>query len=264
VVGEKYEMAELKLNPESLKDGIYFLSEINNEFENIYLKVRENENRIYSDEELTKLPFASGTNPHKKEWDLRAKSFLRLKDYFNSKKENLNILDLGSGNGWFCGQLSKSFTYNFFCVDVNLTELQQGRSVFNSEKIKFIYADIFTADISQTTFDIIILNAAVQYFPDLKILLNRLLNLLNETGEIHFIDSPFYSVNEVKNARKRTFDYYRAIGFPEMETKYFHHSLNEISKFSSEILYTPNSVGYKFKKLLSINDSPFHWIRIVK
>ena len=52
-------MAELKLDPSSLKDGIYILSEINNEFEKIYLKVREKENRIFSDDEVKKLPFAS-------------------------------------------------------------------------------------------------------------------------------------------------------------------------------------------------------------
>ena len=78
-------MAEFKLTSEILKDGIYFLSEINNEFEKIYLKVRGYENRIYSAKELKKLPFASDTNPYKKEWDLRTKSFLRLKDTFRAK-----------------------------------------------------------------------------------------------------------------------------------------------------------------------------------
>ena len=112
-------MVEFKLNPATLIDGIYILSEINNEFENIYLKVREKENRTYSSTELKKLPFASKTNPHKKEWDLRAKSFLRLKKYLNNKKANSNILDLGCGNCWLTGQLSNTFNFNFYCVDVN-------------------------------------------------------------------------------------------------------------------------------------------------
>ncbi|MBP1683670.1 MAG: hypothetical protein H6Q27_1237, partial [Ignavibacteriaceae bacterium] len=94
MVCEKHEMAEFKLDPTSLKDGIFILSEINNEFEKIYLKVREKENRIFSDAELKQLPFASESNPHKKEWDLRAKSFQRFKEYLKSKKQNLNILDL--------------------------------------------------------------------------------------------------------------------------------------------------------------------------
>ncbi|MCK7529492.1 MAG: hypothetical protein MZV64_74030 [Ignavibacteriales bacterium] len=108
-----YEMAEIKLDSSSLKDGIYILSEINNEFEKIYLQVRDKENRIFSDDEVKNLPFASDSNPHKKEWDLRAKSFQRFKEYLKSKKQNLNILDLGCGNGWFSGQLSKTFNHRF-------------------------------------------------------------------------------------------------------------------------------------------------------
>lgn len=256
-------MDEFKLNRESLQDAVYILSEINDEFESVYLKVREKEKRIYSDEELIKLPFASKTNPHKKEWDLRTKSFLRFKNYIVSKKENINILDLGCGNGWFSGQLSKTFTNNFFCVDVNQGELKQGSKVYNSEKIKFIYADIFKADIPSAFFDIIIINAAVQYFPDLKILLGKLLNLIKENGEIHIIDSPIYTVNEAIQAKQRTRDYYLSLGFPEMSNNYYHHNWNEFRGFKYKLLYNPLSVIKKLRQLI-VKDSPFPWIKISK
>jgi len=257
-------MAEFILTPESKKDGIYFLSEINNGFENIYLRVRENENRIYSTKELEKLPFASDSNQHKQEWDLRAKSFLRLKEYLRTKKEDLNILDLGCGNSWLCGQLLKVFNFKFYCIDVNLTELKQGRNTFKSERIKFIYADIFNSHIPHATFDIVILNAAVQYFPDIKKLLNRLSNLLNDTGEIHIIDSPFYSRDEVAKAKNRTMDYYQSINFPEMAEYYHHHTLDELLEFNYQILYLPNSTSNRLKRLFSFKNSPFPWIRIIK
>lgn len=257
-------MAEFKLDPTSLKDGINILSEINSEFEKIYLKVREKENRIFSDDEVKKLPFASDSNPHKKEWGLRARSFLRFNKYLKSKKQNLNILDLGCGNGWFCGQLSKSFNHNFYCVDVNLTELKQGRKVFNSEQMIFTYADIFKAEIPIPSIDIIIINAAVQYFPDIKRLLEKLLTLIKENGEIHIIDSPFYSDMEVDNARKRTFDYYSTIDFPEMVNNYFHHSFAELAEFNNEVLYNPYSLNKKVMRLFSIKDSPFPWIKITR
>jgi len=263
-VGKEIEMDEFKLNNNTLKDGVHILTEINNEFESVYLKVRDNEKRIYSDEELIKLPFASETNPHKKEWDLRAKSFLRFKHYLMLKKENINILDLGCGNGWFCGQLSQSFNQNFYCADVNLSELKQGRRTFNSGKLKFIYADIFTAEIPEPSFDMIIINAAVQYFPDLKKLVKKFLSLINEYGEIHIIDSPFYSENEVNNARKRTRAYYSSLNFPEMEKRYFHHTYGELSEFNTNTIYNPASPRQKIKRLFSSNDSPFPWIVIRK
>jgi len=257
-------MAEFKLDPTSFKDGIYFLSEINNEFEKIYLKVREKENRIFSDDEVKKLPFASSSNPHKNERDLRAKSFQRFKEYLKTKKQNLNILDLGCGNGWFCGHLSRTFEHNFYCADVNMTELKQGRKVFNSEQIKFIYADVFNAEIHTASFDIITVNAAVQYFPDLKRLIERLLALIKENGEVHIIDSPFYSKSESISAKKRTMDYYSSIGFSEMAEKYFHHTWDDISNFKFEILYQPDSLKNKIKQMISQKDSPFPWIKITR
>jgi ubiquinone/menaquinone biosynthesis C-methylase UbiE len=252
------------LNKYSIEEGVYILTSVSNDFEDLYIKLRTKEKRIYSDSELKLLPFASGSNPHKNEWSLRAKSFLRYKEYLNTKKDSLNILDLGCGNGWFSGHLSKIYSNNFYCLDVNLTELKQGKRVFNYDSIKFLYADIFTTEIPRASFDIIIINAAVHYFPDLKKLFNRLLSLINENGEIHIIDSPFYQVSELANAKTRTLKYYSSIGFPEMGNNYYHHSFNQISEYNNKILYNSSSFKNRILNFLSVNDSPFLWICIKK
>lgn len=257
-------MDEIKLEPILIKNGVLFLSEIRNEFESAYLKVREKEKRIYSDVELLNLPFASEKNPHRTEWLLRAKSFLRFKNYLKSEKGEANIIDLGCGNGWFCGQLSKSLNHNFFCVDVNLTELVQGRRALNSGKLRFIYADIFKTKFPEKCFDYILINAAIQYFPDLSKLLKELLTPINENGEIHIIDSAIYSVDEAIKAKERTKNYYSSLGFPEMADNYFHHTWNELSEFNFEILYQPNSFSGKIKRLFLKADSPFPWIKITR
>ena len=54
----------------------------NSEFEQTYLKIREQENRIYTDEELKKLPEIEYTHPLKVEWKLREKSMNRLIKHF--------------------------------------------------------------------------------------------------------------------------------------------------------------------------------------
>lgn len=243
-------------------EGVILLSSITNDFENLYLELRKKERRIYSDEEVMKLPFASPSNPHTKEWHLRAKSFLRFIKHL--KKKNLNILDLGCGNCWFCGQLSKSFNHNYYCADVNLNELKQGKRVFGAYNIKFLYADIFTSEFPQSSFDLIIINSAIQYFYDFKKVIDRLLGLINENGEIHIIDSPFYSKDEIENAKKRTRDYYHSISFPEMAEKYFHHTYDDLLNFNYKILYNPQSLKSKLSHLFLGNDSPFPWIVIKK
>lgn len=261
----------IKMNPEPFSreklhstDDVYILSKINNQFEELYLKVRQKEKRIYTDDEVNSLPITLKNNPHKDEWKLREKSFLRFKEYLTSKKENLNILDLGSGNGWFCGQLSKSFNHFFYCIDVNLYELKQAARIFSTEKIKFIYADIFTTEIRNDSFDLIIINAAVQYISDLKKLLKRLLTHINATGEIHIIDSPFYTDAEVENAKGRTKAYYESLGFPEMSEHYFHHTFTELEKFNYKLLYNPTHPQTIFAKFLKEKDSPFPWIVVNK
>src|SRR5574338_1504946 len=98
------EFRELKAN-----NGVSKLTDGDESFEQLNLEVQKKEKRIYSDDELKLLPYASRINPHKSEWDLRAKSFLRFKNYLSQKKSKLNILDIGCGNGWFVGQLSKEF-----------------------------------------------------------------------------------------------------------------------------------------------------------
>ncbi|MEJ2105415.1 MAG: class I SAM-dependent methyltransferase [Ignavibacteriaceae bacterium] len=257
-------MVEFILDSNKLQDGVYILSPINDEFESLYLKVREKEKRIYSDEEVRKLPFASYKNLHRKEWELRAKSFNRFKEYLATKNEGLNILDLGCGNGWLSGQLDKSFNNNFYCIDVNLIELKQAVNVFKSNKIEYIYANVFIEKLPLSFFDLIIMNASVQYFPDLKKLLDKLLTLLNENGEIHIIDSPFYNKSEIEAARKRTEGYYNSLGFPEMSNHYFHHGYDEISNYNYKLLYNPSSFKTKLLRIFSVKDSPFPWISINK
>ena len=261
---KKYEMAEFTLNSNIKQEGVYILSEINDQFESLYLGVRKKEKRLYPDTEVNNLPFASESNPHKDEWRLREKSFLRFKEYLRNKDSDKNLLDLGCGNCWFSGTLAKYIDINFFCVDVNLTELKQGARIFNPKKVKFIYADVFKAYFPEDFFHYIILNASLQYFPDIKKLLERLLRLLTAKGEIHIIDSPLYSVNKVQRAKTRSAKYYSSIDSTQMSEHYHHHYYEEFLEFNTKTLYNPSSIGNKIKHLFLMKDSPFPWILVRK
>jgi ubiquinone/menaquinone biosynthesis C-methylase UbiE len=244
--------------------GVIKISEVDDVFENLYLKVRKKEKRIYSDDEIKLLPYASELNPHKDEWALRTKSYLRFREYLSHKTSKLNILDLGCGNGWFTGQLSKDFNHNYFGVDINLNELEQAARVFNNDNTRFIYADIFSTSLPANTFDVVIINSALQYFQNISVLMKELFYISKPYADIHIIDTPFYKQQELMHAKARTLRHYQSLGFTEMAKNYYHHSIDEIKYLRHSYLYNPNSVKNKLTNLFFEKDSPFPWILVTR
>ncbi|MCZ6703487.1 MAG: class I SAM-dependent methyltransferase, partial [Ignavibacteria bacterium] len=233
-------------------------------FEKLYLEVRKAENRIYHDDEVKLLPYASSTNPHYAEWNLRAISLQRVLKFLKTKTNYLKILDLGCGNGWFSSRLAALPNLEAYGLDVNYYELIQAANIFHQPNLKFFYGDIFEDIFTYGIFDIIFLNSTIQYFSDLKALIIRLNDFLNNKGEIHILDSPLYTVDSIDQAKKRSFNYYQSIGYSEMTNHYFHHSYNELQNFKYDVLFNPNKVISTLKILIRIKDSPFPWIRIMR
>jgi ubiquinone/menaquinone biosynthesis C-methylase UbiE len=228
-------------------------------FESQYLKVRAVEKRLYSDEEVMGLPVLKN-HVHQHEWKMRHRSAKRVLQYFRKSSAEL-LLDLGCGNGWFSHALAKDSPLIVTAMDVNLMELKQAARLFQRSNLQFVYADIFNLDIPLDFFDAVTLNASVQYFPKLSALMKRLFQILKPTGEIHIIDTPFYFPEELDRARKRTWDYYSGIGFPEMASHYFHHTLEELEPYNHEVLYKPSGRSVILKRLGKA-DIPFPWIKI--
>ena len=77
-------------------------------FETLYLRVREKEKRIYTDEQTARLPQISQQHPHYKEWLIREQSCNKLLQYIKKKECQLDILEVGCGNGWLSAQLAKA------------------------------------------------------------------------------------------------------------------------------------------------------------
>lgn len=228
-------------------------------FSKNYIEARSKEKRVLSDEEVLLLPQTKNTNPYKKEWKLRQKSTQRFINYI-CEKQDITILDIGCGNGWFTNKIASTSKNNkVIGLDVNLIELKQANRIFRRKNLRFVCADIFKRqELLKNNFDIIVLNGTVQYFSNFEKLFKTLKGFLKPNGEIHVIDSPFYKTNEIELAKKRTHNYYVNLGFPEMSAFYFHHSLEHLKNF--QWLYTPQKgVLKKFFK-----DIPFPWVRYIK
>ncbi|MCH7724328.1 MAG: class I SAM-dependent methyltransferase [Bacteroidetes bacterium] len=254
----------INLNKYRFENGIYIVSRIDKEFENLYLKVREREKRIYSDLEVSKLPSISPGSPHFREWKLRKRSLQRFTNYIQKYNDKLNLLDVGSGNGWFSANIANRSSIDIYALDVNKFELEQAARVFNFKNIFFIRGNIFDNIFEEHSYDIITLNSSIQYFDDLDKLIKRLFYFLTDKGEIHILDSPIYNQNELAGAKERTARYYISTGFPEMANYYYHHAFDELKDFNYKILYDPKAVQNNLKKIFGFKDSPFPWIRITK
>ncbi|MBC3845570.1 class I SAM-dependent methyltransferase [Winogradskyella echinorum] len=240
-----------------IKNNVVYITEETNSFSDVYIAVRQKEQRILTDKEVALLPKLK-----RNEWEFRVKSTERFINYIDSKKEALNILDVGCGNGWFTNAISNVSEKNkVIGLDVNRNELEQAARVFKRQNLQYVYCDIFKKESGfKQQFDIITLNSCVQYFPDFRKLISTLKMFLKPNGEIHIIDSPFYKASQITEAKQRTLNYYNKLGFPEMASHYFHHSIDNLDEF--EHLYT--NKHKLLNKILNKKDSPFPWIRFIK
>lgn len=263
---EEFNMSDFLKNKKEtiLKNGVYYLSSnhLFNEFETIYLRARDEEQRILDDEQVKKLPFKAPSKRFGKEWKMRADSFMRFNKFCINKNRALKILDVGSGNGWCAAKLADIPGSCVLAVDVNRRELEQAARIFRKRNLFFLYADVFESVFNQKTFDIIILNASVQYFEDLTKLLTQLKYYLKDEGEIHIIDSPFYLEDARSAAHERSEKYYDSINVPGMKRYYFHHAFTDLGPENYKMLYQPHKSF--LKKIFRIIDSPFPWIGIKK
>lgn len=200
------------------------------EKEQLYLEVRRREGRVPTDEALLQLPRVKTPAALAKEWRWRKRSLERLDIYLKKQygQQPIRLLDLGCGNGWMSNILASQPEREVWATDLNEMELLQGSRVFQKENLRFVYADVFRNTLPEQYFDVIVLAASVQYFPDLKQLLAVLRTLLKSKGSIHILDAHFYPDEKARiAAQQRTLAYYQQAGVPKMASFYYHHLWEE-------------------------------------
>jgi ubiquinone/menaquinone biosynthesis C-methylase UbiE len=229
-------------------------------FEKRYISIRSMENRLYTDEEVMRLPDIASSHIHAREWMIRKRSCCRLVQYLAARKKRLDILEAGCGNGWLAHRLSEIPGTSVTGLDINFTELQQAARVFReNQHLRFIYGGLHGSMPENRMFDVIVFAASIQYFRSLTATLHYCLRHLNPGGEIHLLDSHLYEASETEEARKRTFAYYDSLGYPEMSEYYFHHGISELQPFRHRILQNPRSLLNRLR-----GGQGFHWVCIKK
>ena len=230
----------------------------------LYLRVRQKEGRLYSDDVTARLPDISSDHPLRNEWLARADSLSRLLRYLRQLPKISSILELGCGNGWLSHRIGLLSGVRIWGLDRIGPELTQAARLFNSANAAFLGADIFVPPFPPESFDIILLASVIQYFPDLPTLIRSLSPLLTPRGEIHLLDSPLYAEAQLASARTRTHDHYATLGFPEMIDHYFHHAASSLQQFAPRWLYRPYALRARLVRHLGHVISPFPWLSISK
>src|SRR5579862_8077145 len=228
-------------------------------FEEQYHNLRLREQRIYSNQQIAKLPDSEADHVHAREWMARKQSSERLIQLLKKKKTRLNILEVGCGNGWLSAKLSGIGNATVTGIDLNRIELMQAVTTFDErDNLHFIYGDVRTAQLPSAGFDVIVFAASLQYFSSLPAIITKALSLISKDGEIHILDTPLYDKNETDQAAMRTKDYYISLGFEKMSRYYFHHSFAELHEFNYKIMYDPKHIFSRLKKM----KQPFYHVII--
>lgn len=231
----------------------------NSLFTEQYIALRQQEKRIYTDDEVSLLPNIAHGHIHESEWKIRRHSCTLLVKYLRRKRAG-EIVEVGCGNGWLSHKLSEIPGCKVRGMDINEVELEQAARVFSgTSNLKFTFGDLDYIEDSPSVYDYIVFAASIQYFNSLSRVIQVAKNRLRTNGEIHILDSPFYSVQGITDARQRSKEYFARLGFDEMQKHYFHHTIDALQEFKYSILYNPHSVK---NRLLKRN--PFPWIRIIK
>lgn len=245
--------------------GIVFTQIPTDTFESAYIRLRKKEGWLYTGAQLQQLPNVSKSDLRYTSWQIRKKSSESFVQYIQRKKNIQYILDVGCGNGWLTNKMAEALPEaQVVAVDINATELHIAADTFHVSNITWLYGDVLGNLLKQNIFDAIVLSASIQYFPDVKILLQALLQYLKPGGEIHILDSPLYTQAESKKAAERSADYYLKSGVPEMQSFYFHHTIKSLQQFNIRIKYKPGNLKMVCMKFFTQVYVPFPWVIVHK
>jgi 2-polyprenyl-3-methyl-5-hydroxy-6-metoxy-1,4-benzoquinol methylase len=113
-------------------------------FEQLYITLRNKEQRLYTDAQLLQLPNIAATHVHYQEWQVRKHSAVRLTGYLAKKGKTLNILEIGCGNGWLANKLAQINNATVTGIDINEVEIEQAKRVLGNDNLLFLCKEFDT------------------------------------------------------------------------------------------------------------------------
>jgi ubiquinone/menaquinone biosynthesis C-methylase UbiE len=236
----------------------------NSSIEGLYHALRDKEGWIYPDAIVERLPIIAKSDPHSAQWLVRKNSFHRFVQYLIAQHSGSTILDVGCGNGWMANGLAKR-GFQVCAIDLNYPELRQAARIFReTTNATWLYGNVLSDVVPDDSIDYVVMASSLQYFIDIPQLMKSLFRIVRDAGEIHIIDTPFYSASEKDKAAQRSTAYFASIGYPDFADHYFHRTYDELRNYSFRLQYHPKRMMDKVRNILGQRGSPFPWIIIQK
>lgn len=93
-------------------------------------------------------------------------------------------LDFGGGGGVFLPTLSRHFR-SVICIDLENSEARKIVEQFNLSNVELVQADISTARLAASSFDVIVAADVLEHFRDLSVPVNALRQWLSSNGVLY-------------------------------------------------------------------------------
>ena len=239
----------------NMKNGVAYLTPPSNDFEQAYIDVRSKENRVHDDVFVKNLPNVPKTHPHYKEWEKRKWTLSKFLKYLKQDSPK-SILEIGCGNGWLSQQIAPH-SKSVFGLDVGQLELEQAARCSVHENVHYLCCSDWNL-LPETQFDRIVFAGSFQYFEITPHFWKQLYRLLKVDGEIHILDTQFYSKVDTEGAKKRSEDYFSKIGNANASDYYYHQDWDALPE-NFVTKYIPSQLNKVFR-----NRSPFPWVCVYK
>jgi ubiquinone/menaquinone biosynthesis C-methylase UbiE len=153
------------------------------------------------------LPYQDLSERNSEQWRIRASTYR----YFEKKllqEGNLDILDLGAGNGWMSFRLAQR-GHRPVAVDI-FTDAQDGLAAAREYDVfPTVEAEFDRLPFASGQFDLAIFNSSLHYSTDYHGTLGEARRCLKPSGSIVVLDSPLYKLREhgelMRSERHRQF-----------------------------------------------------------
>ena len=147
------------------------------------------------------LPYRDLSGKNSEQWRIRARSFHAfertvLADAERQAGRELDVLDLGAGNGWMSHRLAMR-RHRVVALDIFCDELD-GLGALTHYPLQFpaAAAEFDSLPFRESSFDLAVFNASFHYSSDYRRTLNEVRRCLRPGGRLVIMDSPVYQRSE--------------------------------------------------------------------